>query len=67
MAGNGTANGDRKRLLLLVPLACVITAVWVAAGIRAVLTGDAASFVVASAPFGALVGYVLGIRIPSKD
>ncbi len=62
MAGNGL-NGDRARLLLVVPFGIVLLVSFAAALARALVTGDVQPLVIVSVPFGSFVGYVIGIRI----
>lgn len=57
------AASDGGRARLLVPIAAVLTLVWVAAGARAIFIGDVAPLVIASAPFGLLCGYLFGATI----
>lgn len=45
---------------LIVPVAVVLTLVWVASGFAAVYSGKPEVFLVATGPFGALCGYLFG-------
>lgn len=61
MGANGRdESSDRKRLLLTIPIATVITTMWIAAGVRALLTGDVEAWAIASVPFGGVWGWVFG-------
>lgn len=66
MAADGRFDG-RNRLIL--PVAAVLTLMWVVAGLKAMLTGDNATFLIVSTPFGLLCGYVFGVSIirPSRE
>lgn len=66
MAANGHGNGERKRLLLLVPLATLISVVWVVCAFRAVVYGDTRALLIASAPFAAVTGWCFGYSLPGK-
>ncbi len=64
MADNHAENGERRRLLLLVPIATVITAIWAVCALRAAIYGDTRALVIATAPFTILCGFLFGLRIP---
>lgn len=54
---------DRGRGPVSFVLTFVVTAIWAAAGVKAILSGEAQPFIIASPPFGLLCGYHYGIRI----
>lgn len=59
-------TGAERRLWnlrILVPVAAAVTCMWIAAGVRAELTGDVAMFAIATGPFGLLCGYLFGSGI----
>lgn len=61
MEGNGRAESDRKRSLLTIPIALVITTMWVAAGARVIFFGgDLDAWALASVPFGGVWGWIFG-------
>ena len=57
---------DVRRRFLVVPVAIVLTAMWLASGVSAVVTGNVNAFVIASGPFGLLCGYLFGISVIRK-
>lgn len=60
-------DGHRDaRLMLLVPVSAIITAAWVAAGVRAVWFGDVQMLVIVSGPFTLLCGYLFGISLMNR-
>lgn len=54
------------RLILLIPVSVIITATWVAAGVRAVWFGDVQMLVIVSGPFTLLCGYLFGISLMKR-
>jgi hypothetical protein len=60
VAASDDGNGDRKRLLLLIPISAVVTLIWTVAAIRAVAFGDTQTLLIVSAPFSLLCGFVFG-------
>lgn len=57
-------NGVRERLI--VPVAAALTVMWMSAGFDALFTGRTEVFFIATAPFGALVGYLFGQEIVGR-
>lgn len=61
MGARDEPSGDRKRALLTIPVAAVITAMWAAAGLRVIFFGgDIEPWALASVPFGGVWGWVFG-------
>lgn len=57
----------RTRERLILPLAVVVTFMWVAAGVEALYRGDVGVITIISVPFGIITGYVYGINVrPGK-
>lgn len=52
--------------MLLVPVSTIITAAWLAAGVRAVWFGDVQVLVVMSGPFTLLCGYLFGVSLMKR-
>ena len=55
----------RDRIIL--PLSLALTIMWLLSGLVALRTGNVQVFVICSAPFGVMTGYVFGVRILRRN
>lgn len=67
LPGVAARSENDLRAMLVLPVAGAILAIWVAAGVRAVLYGDVQPLLIATGPLTALCGYVMGLRMVRKD
>ncbi len=61
MAGSngGLSASNRVR----VTVTAILTAMWVAAGVKAIVTGDITAFGLVTGPFTLMCGYVFGVSL----